>query len=209
MKIKVCGMKYADNIQSVSDLKPDFMGFIFYDKSPRFAAHDLEVSQITTLPLKIKKVGVFVNEDIKEIKNICDSFQIKIIQLHGDENPDFCFDLRADGFTVIKAFGVDEKFDFSHMDVYENSCDFFLFDTKIKTHGGSGNRFDWNILKEYNLRIPYFLSGGIGLENLNEIKKIKDDRLIAIDVNSRFEIEPGLKNMSALQKLFKELKNEI
>ncbi len=202
-------MKYSENIQAVAKLKPDFMGFIFYDRSPRFALTELEQAQILNLPKTVTKVAVFVDEDSEDVIQICNEYQIKMVQLHGTESPDFCRRLKDAGLKIIKAFGVDESFDFGITKAYANEVDYFLFDTKSLAHGGGGKRFDWSLIKGYELNIPYFLSGGIGLEHLHEIKKIKDNRLWVIDVNSRFEIKPGLKKISALQTLFKEIKNEI
>lgn len=209
MKIKVCGMKYAENIQAVAELKPDFMGFIFYDRSPRFALTELGQAQISNLPEKITRVGVFVDEGLSDVLQICSEYGISTVQLHGTESPEFCRSLKKTGLEIIKAFGVDERFDFGITNAYAKVIDCFLFDTKSLAHGGSGKKFDWSLIKRYESDIPYFLSGGIGLEHLNEIKKMNDDRLLAIDVNSRFEIKPGIKNINTLQTLFKEVKNEI
>lgn len=209
MKIKVCGMKYADNIQAVADLHPDYLGFIFYEKSPRYAANILKANQHPTLSENIQKVGVFVNEEFNAIKQICREFQIITVQLHGDESPDLGKKLKNAGFTVVKAFGINENFDFGNLQFYVDCCDFFLFDTKTSEHGGSGKKFNWDLLKQYHLELPYFLSGGISLEDLDEIKNVKSEYLHAIDVNSRFEIEAGLKDVTKLNLFIKQIRDEF
>jgi len=207
MKIKVCGMKYAENIQAVADLHPDYLGFIFYKKSPRYAFDDLDASQLSTLSGNIQKVGVFVNEEFYTIKRICDEFKITTIQLHGDESPQFCIKLRDAGFIVIKAFGMNENFGFNLLNHYVDCCDFFLFDTKTSEYGGSGKKFRWDLLNQYHLELPFFLSGGISPDDLDEIKKIKSEYLYAIDVNSRFEIEAGLKDVTMLNLFIKRIRD--
>lgn len=197
LKIKVCGMRYAANIAEIAELKPDYLGFIFYDKSPRFISA-VSSELIKYVPSEIKTVGVFVDEELEIIIQKIDSLDLKAAQLHGNETPDFCKTLK-DKFPnveIIKAFGIDENFDFSILENYVSVVDFFLFDTKTAAHGGSGKQFDWTILEKYNLQTPYFLSGGIDVEDVYTIKQITDERLIAIDLNSRFETKPGLKNVT-------------
>ncbi|MBI3502944.1 MAG: phosphoribosylanthranilate isomerase [Bacteroidetes bacterium] len=195
MKIKVCGMKYADNIREVTKLSPDFMGFIFYPKSKRFVADDFVMPEISS---SIKKVGVFVNDTIENIFEKVKKYKLDYVQLHGDESEGFC--KRAGEKTkVIKAFGIEEQFDFSVLNDYENCCEYFLFDTKTKQYGGSGKSFDRNILQNYKLSKSYFISGGIDSADTGELKPF------AIDVNSKFEIKPGLKDINELKKLFDEV----
>lgn len=199
-KLKVCGMKFAANIASVASLQPDYLGFIFYDKSPRFIS-DVSAELIKYIPSEIKTVGVFVNEDLEIVKKKVNLYQLKAVQLHGDESPAFCSALN-DAFNsleVIKAFGVDEDFDFAVLDNYAAVVDYFLFDTKTKAHGGSGKTFDWKILNGYKLDKPYFLSGGIDLEHAAAIAGIEDSRLYAVDINSRFEVEPGVKDAEKIR----------
>ncbi len=211
MKIKVCGLKYPENIQSVSDLAPDFMGFIFYNKTPRYAK-DLLASTLNMLPQNIIKTGVFVNEDLSAINLLIAKYGFDAIQLHGSESPEFCAELKGK-VKVIKAFGLNENFDFKQLKAYVDNVDFFLFDTKTPIHGGSGKSFDWTLLNNYHLDVPFFLSGGISLENLEEVKIIKHPQFYGVDLNSRFEIEPGLKDIKQLEKAFEMLKtfdtNEI
>ncbi|MBC7418343.1 MAG: phosphoribosylanthranilate isomerase, partial [Pedobacter sp.] len=165
LKIKVCGMKYAANIARVADLKPDYLGFIFYDKSPRNVS-DVSAELIKYIPKEIKTVGVFVDEDLEKVKRKISDLDLSAVQLHGKESPEYCLALKSEfsSLELIKAFGVDETFDFVVLESYEEVVDFFLFDTKISTHGGSGKRFDWTVLENYKLDKPYFLSGGIDID---------------------------------------------
>lgn len=199
MKLKICGMKYEDNIKAVADLQPDYMGFIFYEKSKRNFD-----SMIPWISEEINKVGVFVDANLDEIKDNIKKFDLHMVQLHGDESPQFCNHL--ENVEVIKTFSIGKTFDFSVLKLYEDVCDYFLFDTKGKEKGGNGIVFDWNLLKDYPSDKPFFLSGGIGIEELESIKDFKKSKFsrycIALDVNSKFEDEPGLKNVEKL-KYFK------
>lgn len=201
-------MKYQDNITQVAALQPDYLGFIFYKKSSRFFD-----GIIPELPKSIKKVGVFVDASLKFILDKIETHQLDIIQLHGQETTEFCKELRIlchserneESIEIIKVFSIKDHFDFSALQPYENVCDYFLFDTKGELPGGNGYTFNWEILKNYPSTKPYFLSGGIGL---NEVKGIKlflkqpdSKHCYAIDINSKFEIQPGLKNIEALEKL--------
>lgn len=206
LKLKVCGMRLAVNIAEVAELQPDYLGFIFYEKSPRFIS-EVSAELIKYIPPIIKTVGVFVNEDLETVKKKVNLYQLKSVQLHGSESPEYCGELKS-GFstlTVIKAFGVDENFDFTILDAYQNTVDYFLFDTKTKTHGGSGKTFDWHVLSKYTLDKPYFLSGGIDLEHVVKIREINDERLYALDINSRFEAEPGVKNAEKIKEFISEM----
>ena len=208
LKLKICGMKFAANIAAVAGLKPDYLGFIFYDKSPRYIS-DVSAELIKYVPSEIKTVGVFVDEDLEIVKKKINLYQLKAVQLHGSEAPEYCAELKTNfnNLEVIKAFGLDEDFDFSILDPYENEVDFFLFDTKTKAHGGSGKTFDWEILNNYTLDEPYFLSGGIDLEHVDAVLGINDERLYALDINSRFEIEPGVKDVEKIKELVANLGN--
>lgn len=199
MKLKICGMKYPDNIIEVGSLLPDYMGFIFWEKSARYFNGILP-----DLPKSIKKVGVFVNQSQEEISSKIFKYDLQAIQLHGHESVEFCQGLRnkiGPKIELIKVFSADDNFDFGVLKPYESVCDYFLFDTKGKLPGGNGTTFDWRILNKYNSTKPFFLSGGIGIEELEAIKEISKTNLpiYAIDVNSKFEIEPGLKNVDALR----------
>ncbi|WP_310556544.1 phosphoribosylanthranilate isomerase [Flavobacterium sp.] len=199
MKIKICGMKYPENILEVSQLLPDYLGFIFYEKSSRY--FDGEIPEI---PNSIKKVGVFVNATLKEIISKIKKYNLDIIQLHGNETPEYCENLKNDNLEIIKVFSVDDDFNFEELSKYENVCDYFLFDTKGKLHGGNGVTFNWQILEKYKSKKPLILSGGIGIEEIEKIKKLNLP-IYAIDINSKFEIEPGLKNTQLLQQFITQL----
>ncbi len=197
--LKICGMKYPENILEVSKLLPDYLGFIFYKKSSRY--FDGEIPEI---PNSIKKVGVFVNANLEEINTKIKKYDLDLIQLHGNETPEFCQNLKQDTIEIIKVFSVDDDFDFEILNKYENACDYFLFDTKGKLHGGNGVTFNWQILEKYKLQKPLFLSGGIGIEEIEKLKTLNLP-IYAIDVNSKFEIEPGLKNAQLLQQFITQL----
>ncbi|MEZ2339325.1 phosphoribosylanthranilate isomerase [Mucilaginibacter sp. RCC_168] len=204
MRIKVCGLKQPENIKAVAALKPDYMGFICYGPSPRFISA-LSADALATIPASIHKTGVFVNETAETINALIERYGFDTIQLHGDESPEF-----ADAFkgrvTVIKAFGIDNDFDFSKLIAYVNKVDYLMFDTKTTIYGGSGKVFNWNILNKYTLDTPFFLSGGISLDNIEEVKNITHPQFYAVDLNSRFEDEPGLKNIQKLEKAFDIIK---
>lgn len=204
LKIKVCGMKQAANIAAVAELQPDYLGFIFYQKSPRFIP-EVSAELIKYVPSTIKTTGVFVNEDVQIVKQHIIKYNLKAIQLHGNEDVSYCQELKLADVEIIKAFGVDEHFDFEKLSAYLNVVDYFLFDTQTPAHGGSGKVFDWSLLQNYKFEKPYFLSGGIDLLHIAEIKQIIDPRLYAVDVNSKFELEPGLKDVEKLKEFFKEM----
>jgi phosphoribosylanthranilate isomerase len=193
MRIKICGMKFSENILEVGSLLPDFMGFIFWKKSSRYFDGEMPI-----LPQTIKKVGVFVDESIEIIQSKIEKYDLDCIQLHGTESVAYCQRLKKLPIEIIKVFSVKDNFDFEILNDFESICDYFLFDTKGELPGGNGTTFDWNILKKYPSDKPFFLSGGIGIE---EIKLLKEINLpvYAIDVNSKFETESGLKNRELLQ----------
>ncbi|MNS70594.1 N-(5'-phosphoribosyl)anthranilate isomerase [compost metagenome] len=201
MKLKICGMKYPDNILEVGSLLPDYMGFIFWEKSARYFDGDMP-----NLPKSIRKVGVFVNESIPIILEKIAKYNLQAIQLHGQESVAFCQDLKSqinDAIEIIKVFSVDDTFDFDVLKPFETVCDYFLFDTKGKLPGGNGTTFDWKVLANYTSNKPFFLSGGIGLEEMDAVNEIlkTDLPIYAIDVNSKFEIEPGLKNINHVRTI--------
>ena len=203
LKLKICGMKFPENILEISQLKPDFLGFIFYNKSPR----NFE-GEIPNLPKEIKKVGVFVNASSEEILQKAKQHNLDFIQLHGNESSEFCSEIQKE-IPVIKAFPIDEYFDFDILNDYENSCDYFLFDTKGKNQGGNGITFDWSLLDNYKLEKKYFLSGGISLENaaalLAFLETESAENCVAIDINSQFEKQPGLKNTEKITEFKSKL----
>jgi phosphoribosylanthranilate isomerase len=201
MKLKVCGMKYSQNITEIENLFPDLMGFIFYEKSKRF----FNLPEIN-LNNKVKRVGVFVNENIQEIKNKIKKYKLDYIQLHGDENVNFCHSLQP-FVKIIKVFKIDYNFNFKKTEEFEEVCDYFLFDTKSQLHGGSGKKFDWDLLKNYNCKKDFFLSGGIDISDIEEIKKIVNSYPIAgIDINSKFELDNLEKDKEKINLLIKKLR---
>ncbi|WP_457270299.1 phosphoribosylanthranilate isomerase [Pedobacter sp. UYEF25] len=196
-------MKYASNIAALADLKPDYLGFIFYDKSPRNVS-DVSSELIRYIPKEIKTVGVFVDENLENVMRKVADLDLSAVQLHGRESSEYCLALKNhfSSLEIIKAFGVDNAFEFAMLESYEEAVDFFLFDTKTSMHGGSGKQFDWTILEHYKLNKPYFLSGGIDSCHVPDILNVDDERLVAVDVNSKFEVEPGLKNIAKLEEFF-------
>ena len=202
MKLKVCGMRQSENIQRLLQLEPDYMGFIFYGKSPRNAEGILNEELLKEFPNTTKKVGVFVNAPIQELKEKVGQYKLDYVQLHGDESVEYVGELFAIGIKVIKVFSVGQEFDFNQLKPYKGLVDFFLFDTKGKERGGNGEVFNWEVLHNYPYDVPYFLSGGIDLENVEEVTNIKVQPY-AIDVNSKFELEPGLKDIDELRELKK------
>ena len=203
MKLKVCGMRYEDNIQLIASIHPDYMGFIFFEGSSRHVS-----ASTPTLPLTIKKVGVFVNASYDRIVEKINTHNLQAIQLHGEETPEFCKSLRALNVEIIKVFSIKNEFNFDVLTPYETVCDYYLFDTKGPLAGGNGYCFDWSVLELYPSKKPYFLSGGIGLKHLNQLQEFKTSVAAtychAVDVNSKFEIAPAKKNKELLEK-FKHL----
>nr|MBB6148063.1 phosphoribosylanthranilate isomerase [Mucilaginibacter sp. SP1R1] len=206
MKIKVCGLKQPENIAAVAALGANYLGFICYGRSPRYIGA-LPVEVLAAIPASIHKTGVFVNETAQNINLLIDKYGFDTVQLHGDESPEFSNAFR-NKVTVIKAFGVDNEFDFGQLENYANNVDYFMFDTKTSGYGGSGKTFNWDILNNYRLNVPFFLSGGISLDNLDEVKKISHPQFYAVDLNSRFETEPGIKNTDKLEQAFDIIKNK-
>ncbi len=205
MFLKICGLKDPENIKQVAALKPNYMGFIFYPQSKRFVGDDFVMPSVSP---EIKKVGVFVNANASFIIDKIDEYKLDLIQLHGNETPEFC-EVLNHIVPVIKAFGIDETFDFNALELYKNSCSYFLFDSKTKEYGGSGKQFDWNLLEKYDNSVPFFLSGGIGLEEIEKLKNWKIEKLknYVVDVNSLFETEPGIKEIKKLEKLLMKHEN--
>ena len=206
MMIKVCGMKDADNIRNVAALTPMMMGFIFYPGSPRYAG-DLDADVVRSLPGHVRPVGVFVNSEEHEVIEICRSYGIKIVQLHGEESPAMCGSLRRQGFTVFKAVGIATAADFSMLSEYEGCVDMFLFDTKSPQHGGTGCQFDHSLLEKSSLDVPYLLCGGIGPGDIDTVVAAMRPGMAGIDINSRFEVAPGVKNLRALIQFILSLRS--
>ncbi|WP_456421288.1 phosphoribosylanthranilate isomerase [Lutibacter sp.] len=218
MKIKVCGMRNKENVSSLLALKPDFVGFIFYNKSKRFVTDFPQVK----FPSTIKKVGVFVNENIEKVIATVERYKLDFVQLHGNETPNYCNEIlnshlersrkivsESHKLKIIKAFSVDKNFNFNKTKQYEEVCNYFLFDTKGTNYGGNGIKFNWGILQNYKGKVPYLLSGGISKEDSTEIvsflRRQESKLCIGIDINSGFEIEPALKDIEKI----KEFKNNL
>ncbi len=200
--IKVCGMRDSANIQALSALDVDIMGMIFYEKSPRYVTNPPEVD----LPETMDKAGVFVNAGFDEIMDKASTFALDIIQLHGRETPELCARLKNRGLTVFKAFGIDENFDFNRTKEYEDSVSLFVFDTKTKGYGGSGKKYNWKKLNEYQGETGFLLSGGITPDDLTAILSFRHPQFAGIDLNSGFEIEPGIKDIQRLERFIKSFR---
>ncbi len=201
MKLKVCGMRDARNITELIKLQPDFMGFIFHKKSPR------NVSEISNVdfPKTIKKVGVFVDKEELFIREKVLDYGLDVIQLHGNETPKECQQLKMKEFEIIKAFQISEDFDFEKLSDYEPFCNYFLFDAFGKDAGGNGITFNWNLLQKYNGQTPFLLSGGLDGTMTESILNISHDKFAGIDINSGFEIAPALKDIEKIKKFKQSL----
>jgi phosphoribosylanthranilate isomerase len=208
IKIKVCGMKNPGNVKEIAELRPDIMGFVFFAGSPRYVGSEPEMVLFSNVPPGIKKAGVFYNEDYHKILDLSILTGLDMIQLHGNESSTTCLQLKSSGLSVIKGFSIGTDFHFESLNQYMPYCDYFLFDTKSEKPGGSGKKFAWKKLEEYNLDKPFFLSGGISPEDAAEIKSICNRGLFAVDINSRFETSPGIKDAGRVKTFINELKNE-
>jgi len=201
-------MRDAENISELIKLKPDYIGFIFYEKSKRFVTSLPKVE----IPSEIKKVGVFVNETIDEIIEIADKNKLEAIQLHGNESPKYCEELKVlliRNVEIFKAFPIDDNFDFSITEDYQKVCDYLLFDTKGKEYGGNGIKFNWQVLDNYKGELPYLLSGGITKNDVQALllflNRQESKKCIGIDINSGFEIEPAMKNIANIKEFKQNL----
>ena len=206
MEIKVCGMRNSNNIKQLLDLNIDYIGFIFYEKSSRYVGDLLDEDFIKSIN-SIKKVGVFVNSTIEEILVKKQKYNLNYIQLHGNESAEFCKKINSKNCKIIKSFSVDNSFDFSTLNEYVNYCEYFLFDTKGVSYGGNGVKFNWGILGSYKLDVPIFLSGGVDLHDYSNVKKLENKNIKVIDINSRFELEPGLKNIIKIKEFITRLQD--
>ncbi len=205
--IKVCGMRDAQNIEQIALLCPDFIGFIFYPRSKRYVRQsDLSIEELDKLlpkdlPTSIKRVGVFVESPDAEVERIAKNWKLDFVQLHGNESPTFCQKIKEKGFKIIKVFSVGkEGISLSFMREYEHFVDYFLFDTQTPDYGGSGHKFDWEMLENYDLETPFMLSGGISLQDVQKLKNYVHQKCIGFDVNSKFEIAPAQKNSALLEE---------
>ena len=209
MKLKVCGITQLEQLQQLDQLHIDYAGLIFYSQSKRCITNKLMAEDVKRLTLSLKKVGVFVNADEEEIMTQVENFGLDIVQLHGDETPGFCNHI-SDHVTVIKAFRIthtnEQNIDWM-IKPYEEYCDYYLFDTNRKnSYGGTGEKFDWQILNKNNINKPFFLSGGIGLKDVEKLKAFEHPSFYAVDVNSKVEITEGVKDMEAIKGLIRGIK---
>lgn len=202
MMIKVCGMRDEHNIRAVEHLDIDWMGFIFYPLSSRYVGE-----QLSYLPEKVTRVGVFVNEQPEIVRKRAEQSRLQILQLHGKESPAYCRELKKQGYRVIKAFGIetDQPFPTENVQRYEGSCDYFLFDTKTPIHGGSGQKFNWELLNDYRGTIPFLISGGLSPGDAEVIKAFSHPQLMGVDLNSGFETSPAVKDTTLLQTFIEQL----
>ncbi len=207
IKLKICGMREPDNILEVGELEPDLMGFIFYDRSPRCVPAGFMLP--SGLRKSIRKVGVFVNEGFDEITNKVRTHSLDFVQLHGNEPVTLSEKLKETGVGVIKAFSIDQHFDFDELNPYKGVVDFFLFDTKGKFYGGNASTFDWSLLNQYDQEVPFFLSGGVSSENVHDIAKLKGMNIHGVDINSSVEIQPGLKDIDAINDFLNILNSKF
>ena len=205
-QVKVCGLTKLNQIKELVDLEVDFLGFIFYEKSPRYVLNHLSLEQISEINHQAK-VGVFVNEDLEKIIEISGQADLNFIQLHGDETEEFISELRQKLnskiaiIKVIRIGNLTENLESKILNL-KSKIDYLLFDTDSKAFGGTGKTFDWNFLNEIKIPIPYFLSGGISLENIHQLSTI-NHQPFALDINSKFEIEPGNKDINKIKEFIK------
>ena len=199
MKIKVCGLNNPENIVALSKLKIDFMGFIFYKKSVRYFNNALSFDEARQIPKSIKKVGVFVNEPLYDVLNTTAHFDLDIVQLHGNETVNYCKELMP-YVKIIKTCAIGDSVPTQTIQEFNNVCDYFLFDTACANYGGSGKTFDWQILNAVSIDKPFFISGGINPQNYNEVKKLSFKNLIGLDLNSGFELSPGVKDTEKINQ---------
>ena len=201
MIVKVCGMRDAENIRQLEALGIDWMGMIFWPKSKRYVS-----TPPVYLPQHVRKVGVFVDASLDAIRQHVEDYHLDIVQLHGQESPDMLKVLKP--LTLIKAFNIATPEDLQKTEPYEGLADYFLFDTKGKSVGGNGEKFDWSVLDSYQGETPFLLSGGIGSEDAQDVKTFHHPKCIGIDLNSRFETEPGLKDITKLKQFLEAIRYE-
>lgn len=225
VRVKVCGMRERYNIEALSQLPVDFVGLIFYPKSSRYVfadTHEYADSTAVDLgflrlpfegkgnyPKNLKKVGVFVNEELDQVLNYVHNFELDYVQLHGQENVFYCKQLKDAGVKIIKAFSVDRQFSFTITNAFEFYCDFFLFDTKGKLPGGNGVAFDWKTLENYHGETPFFLSGGLAPGMEDAVINFKHEQFFALDINSGFENYPGFKNVDLISDFLNKINKAL
>ena len=204
MIIKVCGMREPENIRAVERTGIDWMGFIFWPRSGRYVS-----APPSYLPQKAKRVGVFVDADADTVKRHVADCALDIVQLHGHESPEYLRSLRSvfsgSALLFIKAFSIADDKDLRRTAAYEGIADYFLFDTKTPLPGGSGMKFDWSVLSAYTGRTPFLLSGGIGPDDAPRVRSFKHEKLAGIDLNSRFETAPAMKDANRIARFLSQL----
>jgi phosphoribosylanthranilate isomerase len=206
LKIKVCGLRDDKDILMLSLMNIDFMGFIFYKPSPRYAGEILKPEILENIPERIVKTGVFVNEKAEEITSIAKEYHLQAIQLHGNESTDLCKELKEQGYIVLKALKGDKDELVVNSIMYKDVCDYYLIDTPTTQHGGSGQKFDWTILHEFEFDKPFFLSGGVEPLDADIINSLNFKDFYAIDINSKFETSPGKKDTAIISEFIKKIK---
>jgi phosphoribosylanthranilate isomerase len=208
MKIKVCGNTVVTQVKEMDEIPIDYAGFIFYKSSPRYVGEKMQIMDLQNLSTKLKKVGVFVNESRDEIMRKIDDFKLDVVQLHGDETPEFCKQI-SDHISVIRAFRISEKqadVDWMIKD-FEEVCDYYLFDKESKSvYGGSGEKFDWNLLQHAAIGKKFFIGGGISQNDVATLTAFHHPFFYGIDINSRFEISPGIKDIQKVKEFVNDLK---
>lgn len=210
MKVKVCGITTIEQLQQLQELDVDYAGLIFYEKSKRYAYEKLKTQKSKVKSIPLEKVGVFVNADMGFLKSCVVDFGLTAVQLHGDETPQFCEALQKE-VEVIKVFRINNKTTDvdALVEPFQNASAYFLFDTDTESYGGSGQRFDWTLLEKAKIGKPFFLSGGIGPDDVERLKRFQHPHLYAIDVNSRFETAPGLKDLKKIKTFVHALKQPV
>lgn len=203
MIVKVCGMREAENIRAVEQAGADWMGFIFYPLSPRFVNVKPDY-----LPAYAKRVGVFVDEHTESILRYVEEYRLDMVQLHGNEQPEQCAWLRAQGVGVVKAFPIKDEESLQQVMLYKGTCDYYLFDTACSGYGGSGKRFDWTVLNAYAEDTPFLLSGGLSPDSADAISRFTHPQLAGVDLNSGFECSPGIKDESSIKRFIQILKQQ-
>jgi phosphoribosylanthranilate isomerase len=207
MKTKICGLREQKNVMELAGLHPEWMGFIFVESSPRSFYKATEPFDIKMLPKAINKVGVFVNEVIEEVRSIVQQYGLDMVQLHGNESPEYCAMLQSHNLKIIKAFSIDAQFDPLATEAYTPFVDYFLFDTKGLQPGGNGVAFNWNLLRDKRFSKPFLLSGGISANHAEALKQFKHPDCIGIDINSRFESAPGVKDVSLIRSFLQQIQS--
>ncbi len=206
MNIKVCGITQLKQLQQLDGLNIDFAGLIFHKDSPRYMGDKIDKAVLKNSDFDIKKVGVFVNPEMIDVLDAIDEYGLDVVQLHGKESAEMCEDLSGE-VEVIKAFNVDNNSSIDEMIVeYDAVCDYYLFDTAGKEPGGNGEKFDWKILTKAKIEKPFFISGGISVDDITALKKFKHPDFLGVDINSRFEKEPGVKDMALVLQFKQGLK---